>query len=149
MNPFIASKTAPLARLRTWLGGLWHKHASIRRARLELGADPQETARVAHDLGLSLGDLHQLARHPPDAAARLRRRMAVLQLDPQDLARREGAVMQDMQRLCTLCDRTGRCAAELDRRPQDPAWRQYCPNSGTLTVLQARWPGSQGSLPTG
>ena len=24
--------------------------------------------------------------------------------------------------------------------PDDPDWQSYCPNSGTLTVLQARWP---------
>ena len=141
MSPFIAAAAGTVNRISTRLGDWWRRRASIRRARLELDNDPQEIARLAREIGLSSRDLRALAGHPRDASELLARRMAVLKLDPADLARRDGAVMQDLQRLCTLCESKGRCAAELDWRPKDPAWKDYCPNSGTLTGLQERWPG--------
>src|SRR3954470_3953258 len=133
---FVQAK-ASLAWLASRLGGWWRRQAAIRRAARELDADPRETARIARDVGLPTATLHQLARHGPDEADLLTRRMDVLHLDADDLARRDGGLMQDMQRVCTLCGSKGLCAAELDWRPQDPRWQAYCPNSGTLTVLQA------------
>jgi hypothetical protein len=142
MSVLIESKTQ-LARLTGRVADWWRRRAAVRRAHCELDADSQETARIARDVHLPPATLHALADRGPDDAALLARRMAVLRLDAEDLARRDGAVMQDLQRLCTLCGIKGLCAAELDWRPQDPRWKEYCPNSGTLTALQARWPGSQ------
>lgn len=137
MSMLIESKVQ-LTRLTGRVGDWWRRRAAIRRAHRELDADPQETARIAHDVRLSPATLHDLACHGPEEADLLARRMATLRLDAADLARRDGAVMQDLQRVCTLCDSKGLCAAELDWRPEDPRWKEYCPNSGTLTMLQAR-----------
>jgi hypothetical protein len=125
-----------IARMADWC----RDKIAARRAVRELEACPEETAHIAHDIGLSLSELHELARHPPREASLLVQRMAVLHLDPQQLARRDGAVLQDLQRLCTQCASQRRCSRALERSPDDPAWQSYCPNSGTLTVLQARWP---------
>lgn len=140
MSAVAGSKTSR-SRLSGRLGDWWRRRAAARRAQLELDANPQETERIAHDVGLSPAALHELAKHGPEEAELLRRRMAALHLDPEELARRDGGVMQDLQRLCTLCGSKGECAAALDWRPQDASWQNYCPNAGTLNVLQARWPG--------
>lgn len=139
-TPVMMESKAQLAGLTDRLAGWWRRRAAIRRAGFELDTDPQETERIARDIGLSPAGLHDLARHSPDDDGLLGRRMETLHLDPEELAKRNGAVLQDLQRLCTLCDSKGLCSAELDWRPQDPRWREYCPNAGTLQVLQARWP---------
>ena len=72
--PIIANVVVPIAE---W----WRRHAAI-RDNLEgldaIGAD--EMARVAHDVGLSPGDLRALATHCSDAADLLDRRLDALGL---------------------------------------------------------------------
>jgi hypothetical protein len=70
----------------------------------------------------------------------LRRRMAALRVDPDELARSEPAAFQELQRLCATCDSRGRCALDLADESTDPAWqawRDYCPNATTLSVRSA------------
>jgi len=91
--------------------------------------------RMAKDAGMSASELRSLVRHSPDSAELLFRRMAALDLDRNEIGRTEPQVLQDLERVCTMCECRGRCAHDLARDPADPKWRQYCPNSGTLTEL--------------
>lgn len=100
------------------------------------GADQIE--RMAQDLGLSASDLRSLVSHGPGGASLLRRRLAALHLDQDELARSEPALLRDLQRLCTICESRGRCARDFAQHATDPDrqdWRDYCPNAATLKML--------------
>ena len=97
------------------------------------GAD--ETERMAHDMGVSASELRTLAGKWPDSAALLNRRLAALQLDPVEIGRSERRVLSDLQRVCTICVSSRECTHDLARDPDDPVWRQYCPNVVTLDAL--------------
>jgi len=97
-----------------------------------------EEAPVARELGMDVCELHELRRRGEDSASLLPRRMAAMHLDATELARRDGLVLRDLQRVCALCESNGRCIRDLARDPNDPAWEEYCPNEGTLKSLQAR-----------
>jgi len=101
--------------------------------------------RMAHDAGISADELRKLARHGPESADLLLRRMAVLDLDQNEVARAERATFQDLQRVCTMCECHRRCARDLMRDSANPAWKDYCPNAQTLTALSALpWTARQG-----
>ena len=95
-----------------------------------------ELERIAHDVGLSPGELRRMSKLKPDAAKLGMERMAALHLNPETLTKTNPATMLDLQRLCTNCASKRRCQRDLGRRPDDPVWRQYCPNEGTLKALQ-------------
>ena len=117
----------------------WVRHRRlIRQCRQRLDAcDKNEIARIARDVGLSPGDLRQMAELGPDAAQQLLERMAVLHLDAEALAKRDPSTMRDLQRLCSACVSKKRCQRDLMLTPDDPHWRQYCPNAGTLDAVQS------------
>jgi hypothetical protein len=118
------------------LGEWWRHHAVVRENLADLAAfGPEETARMAQDVGLAPGDLHELAKHSSDAARLLDKRLAMLSLSPPELVRTAPAELRDMERLCTLCQSKRRCARDLATDADDPAWRQYCPNEQTLLSL--------------
>jgi uncharacterized protein DUF6455 len=99
-----------------------------------------EVNRIAQHLGISVAEFRSFAAHDPDRADLLRRRMAALHVDPDELARSEPATFQELRRRCTACDSRGRCALDLADEPADPAWqawRDYCPNATRLSVLSA------------
>ena len=98
--------------------------------------DSDEIARIAHDVGLSSGELRQMARRGPDAAQQLLERLAVLHLDASAIVKKEPAVMRDMQRLCSNCFDKKRCQRDLVLSPNSPAWHHYCPNADTIDDLQ-------------
>ncbi len=105
-----------------------------RSAELEFcGQD--EVQRMAQDLGLSSPELRSLARRGPDERNLLQRRMAALRLDHGELARRDPALVRDLQRVCASFSSPGRCARDLKRQPNKPDWQEYCPNAPTLGAL--------------
>lgn len=131
-------KRKPFAAPVTALADWWRRQRDIRRNRDSLdrcGAD--EVAHMASDLHLTTGELRAALRHTPDDARLLRRRMAVLDLDPERLARRVPGVMRDLERLCALCPTKKRCVKELARDPDNPAWREHCLNELTLSALRS------------
>lgn len=91
--------------------------------------------RMAHEVGLSELELQQLARKGSHAADLLLPRMAALDLDPKEVAKLEPGTMCDMQRVCSICENHGRCLRDLKRDPNNPVWKQYCPNVDTLMAL--------------
>jgi hypothetical protein len=97
-----------------------------------------EVKRIAQHLGISAAELRFIASYDPDRADLLRRRMAALHLEPGELARCEPITFRELQRRCTTCDSRGRCALDLADEFAGPtwqAWRDYCPNATTLSML--------------
>jgi hypothetical protein len=126
--------SALVAAVRDWA----RQRRLNRQSRQRLFAcDSDEIARIAHDIGLSSQELRHMAALGPDAARLLLERMALLHLDPEALTERAPGTMRDMQRLCSNCFAKNRCERDLVLIPNDPDWRQYCPNADTLDALQS------------
>jgi hypothetical protein len=96
-----------------------------------------EVERMARDLGMPASELRELADHGPEAADLLARRMAALNLDGNEVGATAPGTLQDLQRLCTLCESHRRCARDLGRDPDDKAWEDYCPNVAMLKLLNS------------
>jgi hypothetical protein len=110
----------------------------IRQSRLRLnGCDSYEVARIAREAGVSVSDLRQLSQLGPDAAKLVLDRMAAQNLDAEALASSDPCTMRDLQRLCSTCASKKRCQRDLITDRDNPVWRQYCPNAGTLDAVQS------------
>jgi hypothetical protein len=121
-------------RIARW----WQEWTNRRRTMMQLDCcGAAEVERMAHDVGVSSGELCALAGRWPDAADPLKRRLAVLDLDPDDIRRREPQTLHDLQRVCTLCMNKRECVHDLAAKPSSVAWRGYCPNVMTLDALRA------------
>jgi hypothetical protein len=95
-----------------------------------------ELQNLAQDLGLSGPSLRAIVEGNPDAAELLPRRMAVLDLDPEEIACSSPEISRDLQRVCSTCESYGRCLRDLDSDPEAAVWEYYCPNASTLQELQ-------------
>ena len=116
----------------------WTRKNSSSELEYYSGEDMQGLARDMNirDLSISVAELRELARYGPDQADLLRRRMVALGLDPVALARSDGAVLRDLQRLCTMCRSHSRCARDLaSTDPVSEDWQDYCPNAAMLKML--------------
>jgi hypothetical protein len=99
----------------------------------ELAAyDPSGVTRIAQDLGISVADLHTLARQDKTAADLLYRRLETLRLDPTSV---DPALMRDLQRCCSNCNSKQLCAHELEDKPKGARWPAYCSNQDTIAEL--------------
>lgn len=129
----IETKTgSPLEAVLRWL----RDHVST--PAYELGAcGDREVEQIAKDIGVSPAELYQLARSDAAGAELLLQRMAALDLDCKEVARLMPETMHDLQRLCTLCATRRRCTRDLAADPNDPNWKDYCPNVATLLALDA------------
>ena len=96
-----------------------------------------EVERMANDLGMPASELRKLADHGPEAADLLTRRMVALNLDGNEVGATAPGTLQDLQRLCTLCESHRQCARDLGRDPDDKAWEDYCPNVAMLKLLDS------------
>ncbi len=113
----------------------WIRH---RRERAELDAmSSDDLGRLAHDIGVSAGELERMvdAGHDPD---RLSEMLRALGFDEAALARAEPAILRDMQRLCSLCDTVGTCRHALDAGIAPTTYRSFCVNAATFEALKAQ-----------
>lgn len=116
----------------------WRKRASIGEDAKFSACYGAEFERIAREMGMSDAELRMVASRGEDAADLLPARMAAIGLDPAVVSHEDGAVMQDLQRSCSLCDHKKRCKKDLMRHPRAAGWTQYCPNASTLRALQMR-----------
>jgi hypothetical protein len=63
-----------------------------------------EIERMARDIRMSASEFRAAASRGPKSADLLMRRMAALDLDPNEVGRIEPAAFRDLQRVCTLCN---------------------------------------------
>jgi len=99
----------------------------------QCGAD--DVKLIAKDLGLSTGELEDIAARGPGAADQLRRMLQALGVDPDVFADRDPATMRDLQRLCAACTHKNRCRHELAHGTAVAHFHEYCPNAYTLGAL--------------
>jgi hypothetical protein len=67
----------------------------------------------------------------------LRRRMALLDIDPDELKGADPLLYYDLQGRCSLCRDKQRCVAEL-AQPACQDWKSYCVNGTMLVALGAQ-----------
>jgi len=109
----------------------------IRRCRERAEIDRLgELDRLAQDIGVSTRDLEELVSLGRDPE-QLSEMLTALCIDKTALARSEPAVLQDMQRLCGLCEASGICRRALDSGTVATAYRNFCVNAPTLDALKA------------
>jgi folate-dependent tRNA-U54 methylase TrmFO/GidA len=123
-----------ISGMRRW----WQSWRQANSSHSELVCCGQyEAERMAHDLGLPVSELRKLAEYGPEAADPLTRRMAELNLDRNEVAAALPRTLQDLQRVCTMCEKHRQCARDLERDPADQVWEDYCPNAAVLKMLNA------------
>lgn len=123
---------SPATRLMEWWNATrdrWARMAELR------DLPPGELDRVACDLGVSSSDLLEVSSHPEGTQGLLERRLAALDLHPDEIAQLSPMLMRDLQRTCTMCEERNRCIDDMKLSPVAPGWESYCPNSGTLRTL--------------
>ena len=126
------TEQSPLTRAMTW----WHNTRKQLRQLNELNQLPQaELERVAADIGLNSDELIRVASQPGAASLLIEKRLAVLNLNPEDIRKLSPLLLRDLERTCAQCAEKGRCAHDLAEDPLSAAWVSYCPNSATLRSL--------------
>jgi hypothetical protein len=95
-----------------------------------------QASNVVEDAGPS-GEAPDLPHYSYDASL-LFRRMALLQVDRDELASDDPLLFRELQALCTLCRSKERCVLDLAQdEPGNREWREYCLNATTLNALGA------------
>jgi hypothetical protein len=125
------STHSPIEAIRQWCRGLIRPQSTFGACEAE-GID-----RIAHDIGLSTAELHELAARREKSADLLDRRLEVLDLNRDEVSHADGATLRDMERVCSMCDCKKRCARDMASNPDDPIWKDYCANAQTLAALGA------------
>lgn len=117
----------------------WWRNLRSRRAAMgELNrCGDDEADHIARDIGVSSSELRTLAGKWPNSADLLSQRIAAVGLKTENVRQTEPRVLQDLQRVCTLCAERARCEHDLDQDPGDRVWRGYCPNVATLDALRS------------
>jgi len=118
----------------------WWRGCAARRSTVAalVNCGPAETARIAHDIGVSgVAELRVLAGKWPDSADLLSRRMRQINLDATKIVRVEPQVVRDLERVCTLCASKRRCTRDFAKDRSPSSWQAYCPNTMTLKALVA------------
>jgi uncharacterized protein YjiS (DUF1127 family) len=114
----------------------WHETRKYLRQLNELSQlPPAELERVAADMGLTCDELMRVARQPDATSLLIEKRLAVLNLDREDISKLTPLLLRDLERTCALCSEKSRCAHDLAEDPLSVAWEHYCPNSSTLRSL--------------
>jgi hypothetical protein len=132
--PMEAPMKPPLNAVARW----WRNWMTTRANMASLDCcGLEEAERVAHDVGVTTSELRALAGKWPDSTELLNRRLAALELDPAEIRRAGPGILSDLQRVCTMCTDGRECEHDLAQDPNDPVWREYCPNVMTLDALTA------------
>ena len=61
--------------------------------------------------------------------------MHALGISKADVDHAAQGVMRDLQKTCACCNEKGVCEKDLAKHPDDPGWKDYCPNAVTLESL--------------
>lgn len=101
------------------------------------GLSRDEIGRMAGEFGMTGAELADLAAKGSHGADLVYDRMRVLGLTRADVERVASGMMRDLEKTCAQCRDKGRCIGDLDARPDDPVWRQYCPNAETFDDIRA------------
>ncbi len=117
--------------------GIFAKLMARWREQSELSQLPAgELGRLAGELGMSGDELASLAAKGPHASDLLYERMEALGVSRADADRVAHGLMRDLEKSCACCGDKSQCKHDLHAHPDDPVWKEYCPNAITLEALK-------------
>ncbi|HUB12042.1 MAG TPA: DUF6455 family protein [Acetobacteraceae bacterium] len=90
---------------------------------------------LAADLALGEGDLVALSASMSDNSVLMEGMMRAYGFDPELLRSSFGALLRDMERVCSCCRSIGRCRRELRSGTAVRHAHEYCPNAGSFDDL--------------
>jgi hypothetical protein len=93
--------------------------------------------RLTRQMRQSAAELRNLATVGADGTDLLSLRMTGLDLDPDEVCQTVPETCQVLRRVCAICENRTACARDFARNPTGSGWKEYCPNTGTLMVLEA------------
>jgi hypothetical protein len=126
----VETAPSPLKRLAQW----WR---DLTAAPLVSAVGEVEATKIASDVGVTIPELEAVRHKGAAAAYPMYRRLASLGLDEEQIAREEPGVLNDLQRVCSVCVDKKKCLHELKAAPSDTHWQEYCPNMPTFEALEA------------
>lgn len=107
------------------------------REQVELNQMPtDELGRLAHELGMSGDELAALAARGPHASDLLYERMEALGVAREDVDRVAHGLIRDLEKSCSCCADKSQCKRDLNAHPDDPVWKEYCPNAVSLEAIR-------------
>ncbi len=118
-----------LARTLDWIKARLARSEEL--GRLSRG----DLAAMASDLGLSEADLRDVLPRAADNSGLMDRMLQARGLDPVSVRQGLAALERDLERVCTLCNATGRCKRELDAGTAAAHCHEFCENADTLDDL--------------
>lgn len=121
-----------IARVLGWWSSTRERWARLAELQ-ELSSD--ELGRVAADFGVSPAELLEVSSRHDYTPELLERRLAALNLDPEEIRLLSPLLLRDLQRTCATCAERQRCKDDMNESPLAAGWESYCPNSGTLRTL--------------
>lgn len=127
-----------MSELKEWVNHPLEKlKEAYKRQQLlrEFDAAGPDSARVAHSLGLSAGELRRLIADGSQDLP-VNDLLVQLGLDPEEIERRDPALMMDLVRVCGLCSDHDQCRADLAAGTARRHWREYCLNETTIDALK-------------
>src|SRR5215469_17645227 len=113
--------------------GEWVR-AHVRPSEVEL-LSPQEQRYLASDLALSGSELLSLSANGRDNTMLMEGMMRARGIDPDRMRQALNTPMRDIERVCTKCRNTARCARELYASTAAMHCHEYCPNAPTFDAL--------------
>ncbi len=99
------------------------------------GWSSDDLRNLADDLALAEDDLAALSASMADNTALMEGMMRARGFDPELLRHSFGALLRDVERVCSRCRSTGRCRRELDAGRAAAYAHEFCPNAGTFEDL--------------
>ncbi len=97
--------------------------------------DSGEFERMAHELGLTSGDLDALVRKGAQGAEELPELLRALGFDEAAIARIQPPVLMEMRHSCAECTHKRACRSDLAANTAAANYENYCANANDITLL--------------
>lgn len=97
--------------------------------------DSGEFKRMAHELGLTSGDLDALIRKGTQGAEELPELLRALGFDEAAIARIQPPVMMEMRHACSDCAHKRACRSDLAANTAAANYENYCANANDIALL--------------
>ena len=134
----MTSPSAYASKLGNWLRRLNYK----RKLMTELQVCSQnDLHQIARDVGLSDRDLLHFAGSNQGPSELMPQRLEQLHLDPAYVKLAHPAAYRDLERVCSCCTASERCARDLANGDAEAGMRDYCLNAPTIDALIVERPG--------
>lgn len=100
--------------------------------------DRGEFSRMAHEIGLTPGDLQALVRRGVDGASELPQMLRALGFDETAISKIAPPQMMEMRHACTGCAHKQACHIDLAAKSAAATYEDYCANANEITLMRAR-----------